>query len=351
VICSLEDEDDVLRKYHAGELENVRNEFAQVTMEKDRIVHQLKESEKTNAALVLAASKGENNENDDINDIEGEIAQLRVENAHLLTVAADDKVRAERRVREVLAAHTASSEADTILEHELRIAAEATIQTLKVELEELRNEEKKEGGPLDIDIRNKGQTSLDNLTKEIDFLKKDLQKLKKENSNLKTKMDQAASKAKAEIDSLTADCRKAQAKAHKLEREGRYDAAVKSEVARLRMSPGLSTPERRVTANDDWMLVSNDPATTDRFESSLSNSEAFDLIRKQKEEIQEERRMYLEFLAEHDDLLALLAQHDLERTCLKEALCEAGLEEAVDEAVRKAEDKSVEQFGKIIRVS
>jgi hypothetical protein len=121
-------------------------------MEKDRIVHQLKESEKTNAALVLAASKGENNENDDINDIEGEIAQLRVENAHLLTIAADDKVRAEQRVQEVLAAHTASSEADTILEHKLRIAAEATIQTLKAELEELRNEEKKEGGPLDIDI-------------------------------------------------------------------------------------------------------------------------------------------------------------------------------------------------------
>ena len=61
--------------------------------------------------------------------------------------------------------------------------------------------------------------------------------------------------------------------------------------------------------------------------------------------------MYLEFLAEHDDLLALLAQHDLERTCLKEAMFEAGLQAAVDEAVRKAEEKSAEQYGRIIRIS
>lgn len=347
-ISSLEDENDVLRKYHAGDLDNARNELAQVTMEKDRILHQLKESEKTNASLVFAASKGESNDSDDTESLEGEITRLRVENAHLITVASDDKVRHERRLREALAAHAATAEADTILEHELRIAAEATIQTLKVELEDLRNEEKREGSPPDMDDKNR---SIEELTNEIESLKFDFQVIQKENSNLKSKMEKAASKAKTQIDFITDDCRKAQAKAHKLEREGRYEAAVKSEVAKLRMPQGLSTPEIRVTAHDDWMLVSNAPAATDRFGPSLTNAEAFDLIRKQKEDIQEERTMYLEFLAEHDDLLALLAQHDLERTCLKEAMFEAGLQAAVDEAVRKAEEKSAEQYGRIIRIS
>jgi chromosome segregation ATPase len=349
-IGSLEDENDVLRKYHSGELENSRNELAQVSMEKDRILHQLKESEKTNAALVFATSKAENQEIDEIDDLEGEVAKLRIENAHLLTVAADDKARAERRLREVLAAQRAIAEADTILEHELRIAAEASIQSLKMELEELKIEIPIESGKRDEKSRNnKGQASVDALVKEIDSLKQELQKLKSGNSSLKAKMEQAATKAQVEIDAMTEECRKAQSKAHKLEREGRFNAAVKSEVSRLRMSPSM-TPEKREPPQDDWMLVNSDPSL-DRLEPSLTSAEGYDLIRKQKEEIQEERKMYLEFLSEHDDLLALLAQHDLERACLKEALSEAIGEDAVDEVVREAEEKSMGQFGKIIKVA
>jgi hypothetical protein len=50
-------------------------------------------------------------------------------------------------------------------------------------------------------------------------------------------------------------------------------------------------------------------------------------------------------------LLALLAQHDLGPACLKEALFEAMGEDAVEEAVREAEEKSIGQFGKIIKVA
>lgn len=140
-IGSLEDENDVLRRYHSSELETVRNELAQMSMEKDRILHQLKESEKTNAALVFAASKAETQGAEDSTNIdpEAEISKLRIENAYLLTVAADDKARAERRLREMLAAHRASVETDTILEHELRLSAESTIQSLKAQLDEYKN--------------------------------------------------------------------------------------------------------------------------------------------------------------------------------------------------------------------
>ena len=138
-IGSLEDENDVLRRYHSSELETIRNELAQVGMERDRILHQLKECEKANSALVFAASTVDTQCMENPEDLDAEISKLRIENAYLLTVAADDKARAERRLREALAAHRASVETDTILEHELRLAAESTVQSLKAQLEEYRN--------------------------------------------------------------------------------------------------------------------------------------------------------------------------------------------------------------------
>jgi hypothetical protein len=141
-IGSLEDENDVLRRYHSSELETVRNELAQVSMEKDRILHQLKESEKTNSALVFAAAKAESSQGgieDSTTDSDAEVSKLRIENAYLLTIAADDKARAERRLRESLAAHWATVEADTFLEHELRLVAENRVQSLQAQLEEYLN--------------------------------------------------------------------------------------------------------------------------------------------------------------------------------------------------------------------
>lgn len=98
-IGSLEDENDVLRKYHFTELETVRNELAQVAMEKDRILNQLRESEKNNSAFVLATPSADGPDNKGVSDIDAEIKRLRIENAYLLNVAADDKARAERRLR------------------------------------------------------------------------------------------------------------------------------------------------------------------------------------------------------------------------------------------------------------
>jgi chromosome segregation ATPase len=347
-ISSLENDYEVLRRYHSGEIENLQNEVAQVTMEKDRILHTLKESERTNSALVFAASKGESETDNDSSDPDTEVAKLRVENAHLLTIAADEKAKTERRLREVLAAQAASAEADVILERELRIAAEAAVKTMKVELEERRKDGNGESGLRDKEGRSKTQDSLAALTSEVDRLKNDLQKINKESANLKSKLEDSTTKAKSQIDALTEECRKAQAKAHKLEREGRFDAAVKSEVARLRTSPGRSSPNKRDAGHEDWMLVSNDPAVD---QTSLVGTGAYDYIQKQREAILEERQMYVELLTEHDDLLALLAQHDHERVCLREAFAKAVGQEAVDAAIQKAGEKSLSQYGQVLRMS
>jgi hypothetical protein len=90
--------------------------------------------------------------------------------------------------------------------------------------------------------------------------------------------------------------------------------------------------------------------STDNYEASLPSAEAFDLIRKQKEEIQEERMMYSETLQEHDDLLALVAQQDLEKTCLREALIEVAGYQVADEAMKRAEEFAVNRYGNAVQV-
>ena len=106
-------------------------------MEKDRILNSLKESEKTRAALEYAASK----EHDDVgfSTQEREIAMLRSANGQLLSAAADEASRTERRVREAVTANASAFEADIILERELRIAAEAALENVKEQLEEAKS--------------------------------------------------------------------------------------------------------------------------------------------------------------------------------------------------------------------
>ena len=57
--------------------------------------------------------------------------------------------------------------------------------------------------------------------------------------------------------------------------------------------------------------------------------------------------MYLEFLSEHDDLLALLAQIDLEKVASSRIFGVDGLEKVL----REAEGKALEQFGNIIKLT
>merc|ERR1712176_825264 len=108
-------------------------------MEKDVAIHKLQETEKTNASLIHATAKEEKSNGEQQSDFHSECVKLRIENAHLLTIASVEKGKAERRFRELLSAQVASSELDVILEHERRISAEKALESLKEEMGELRN--------------------------------------------------------------------------------------------------------------------------------------------------------------------------------------------------------------------
>lgn len=74
----------------------------------------------------------------------------------------------------------------------------------------------------------------------------------------------------------------------------------------------------------------------------------YDLIADLKATMKEERDMYREHLAQHDDLLALLAQQDLERASLQEALTNASGSDAVDEAIQAAKSRASDRFGEYV---
>lgn len=348
-IGSLENENDVVRKYQAAELENVRNELAQVSMEKDMIMHELKETEKTNASLILAASNDDNNISNRRNSTESECAKLRIENTHLLQKAADDAGRAERKLREIVSGQIACSELDVIVERELRLSAEKTQEILKEELMQLQSRRDAIVSCNHVDGDNGHENKLDMKTNELDFMRSSLQSMENEISRLKLEMKEETSKAKNVIHLLTEECRKAQVKACKFDQ----NTQLQSELTKMR-SPTIFLNGDRKYWKEDFMSSStrNTTVLTENCErTSLSSAEVFDLVRKQKEEIQEERLLWAETLQEHEGLLALVAQQDLEKSFLKEALVDVtGNENMADEALKRAEALAVKRYGNAVQV-
>lgn len=342
-IGMLGSENDVVRKYHAAELESARNELVQISMEKDRVLHQLKESEKTNASLVFAASKGDGMTKECGSDLESECTKLRVENAHLLTMAADDKARAERRIREILAVQSAKMEVDVILEHELRLSAEAALATLRLELDEMRNDMAMvRGRSENLGTGTRNQHDLH----ELELLMDSCETLRRENASLKNKATEVAAEAKSKVEMLTEECHALRAKIHKMDREGRDEVAVQSEIARMKWS-NFASRQGQYSSEVEWAPS----VTAVSHEISLTTAEAFDLVVKQKQEIEEERKRHREDISEYEDLFALVAQQDLEKKCLKESLIELAGIEAARDAVRNAEEMAAMNYGTVVRVN
>lgn len=353
-ISSLENNAEVMRRYHSGELESLQNEVSQITMEKDRILQTLRESESTNSKLVLAAStKGMISEEDkqDPADTEHLLSSYRIENAHLLTLSSDENAKSERRLREALAAQAAAVEAQVILEQELRQKAEDEVRAVKTELDELRQDAEYTIHESRGSKRKMSSEDVDSLQSDIERLNAELKKVTSENDALKAKLNDASASAKVEIERLTNECRTAQAKSLKLERESQFSSAVRSEVSTLRSPAPVKTYDMNPHSKDhDWAMVGHNFNVEDA-ETAFANSDAYELIQKQQEAITEERNCFRDLLQEHDELLALLAQHEKERECLREALVEAAGEESAETAMQRAQELAMTQFGKAVKLS
>ena len=103
------------------------------------------------------------------------------------------------------------------------------------------------------------------------------------------------------------------------------------------------------TGGEDTSPVNTLVGNTDENEKQSAEG-MYDFVVELQKAIKDERRMYRELLSEHEDLLALVAQQDLENGSLNAALVRVGGQGAVDEALKEAESKAVNDFGDYIRL-
>jgi chromosome segregation ATPase len=345
-IASLEMDHEVLRKFHAAEVENIRNEINQVTMEKDQLAQCLRESEKNRDALVQASSRGQTQDGEV--SLEMEVRLLRMERAQLLEAAAEEASRGERRLREARAAEKSSKEADVFVEKELRLAAEMALKNAEKELEVLRAEV----GRATANRARSNSTALGELTNTIDELRGRVHLLADENSELRTQLQEIKSEAASTIAQLTDECRHARSRTSQLEREGRYEAEVRAEVARLQASDASKENPAFFGGDDDAARqLSHYNGHQHHHPGATAEQIArlYDVVEEQKQTMMEERLVHAEINKDFEDCLAILAQRALELQSLREALTQAAGEEAVDAAIRVAEERSVEQHGSFVR--
>lgn len=336
-INALEDDRDVVRRFHADELETLRQELSHCSMEKDHILHSLKESEKINAALVYSSAK--ERETDEVLSTENELSKLRTFTAKLLSSTTEEASRTERRIREAIVANSSLVEAEVIVERELRIAAEAALENMKSQLDEIQRSQLDESAP------NAAKTCSPNrLQTQLSQSREKSRKLESENMLLRSELESLKSDAERKVSDLNDRCQRAQSLALKLEWEAKAGCEGNLEAPKM---PSVSISP----SSGNWVVVetpAQDMVTTTHEVLSI---EAFDFVMEQKVAIQEERQLYQELLAEHDDLLALLAQQDLEKASLYQALMNVAGQTAVDAAIQEAEDKAVKQFGTYVQLT
>lgn len=358
-INALEDDREILTRYHADEMESLKSELAQVNMEKERLIHSLNESEKANAALVYSTSV--DSDRDGGSNGSSELAKLRLEKAQLLAAASEMGSRMERRIRESVATHASASEAEIILERELRETAEAALEDMQAQIQELkaRTRKSRENGDDDLLLSESNRADIDSSSPqikgvqgvkyELKRLENEIDKLKNEKKRLKVRLERAETEAKISITNMTEKFRRAEARARDLERDGHFEAAVATEVARIRAETSHRTKDdnaQSATFVDTQQANGNGGYLN----TGMSAEVMHDKIVELKASINEERSLYRDLLLEHEDLLALLAQQDLERASLQRALAHASGNEAVNSAIQEAELKAVNQFGKYVRL-
>lgn len=335
-IRTLENDHDVLRRFHSSETDSLRSELTQAVLEKDRSLQLLKDSEKNNAALLYAASK----EYPASESPEKELAKLRIEKAQLLVAAAEEGERTERRLREVIATEVSSAEADILVERERRLAAEAASENMKLLIVELQKDVQAYKDDMNLGTFSPRKAKLE---QENERLRQDIARLNEESVTLQAKLDAAESgheNANYRIEKLEAECRMAQASSNRLDREIRFHSEVQAEMNRMR-----SSASPRVTP------VVDETAAAEKKEDDLRTVELYDKIQEQSQAMQRAREVHQSLQVEHEDLLALLAQQEEVKKSLEIALAREVGPMAVEVAIREAEENSIAQYGRCVRVS
>lgn len=332
-VKSLKDDREVMILAYGNDIKNLKTEISKSQMERDRLLHALNESEKANSALVhsTAVDQGEND-----SSMELELAKLRLEKAQLLAAVQENRSKVEQRIKSLFGGE---DDPNVTAEKELIEAAEQSLKTLQRKYDDI-SAQLKLANESNADLLSKVKdTNVSALKNDLYRYETEVGKLEQLTEELKSKLKQAKNEAKSTNSKLEEKCRLAEAKIIELERQERKEAALAAELAKLR-------GETSALVN----YSNNRNSVDSESKEAMGADDLHDFVLELKEVVKEERQMYQDLLAEHEDLLALLAQQDIEKTSLQTALTNLAGQEAVEKAILEAETESVEQFGKYIKL-
>lgn len=298
-----------IERSHEEEMLGIKKDLAESNEERDNFAYKLELCEKNNTALVYSTAHNEPGGKES----ESRLVKLQLERAQLLSKINELGINLERRVREAVAAQVSSSEAELIVEKQSRHLIETSLSAAMTELDNV----KKQLSDIVSKDRN-GDDQLRQVLKEsLDDLQSKNEKQLDRNKVLQLKVETINKENMSTISDLRDKLQSAQEELRAHERESRFEAALAAEINHLRASShtaSVSTLSQALVCLDQnlqshtWLDEGKE--SIDR--NSAYVIEMYDYVCELKSSIVEERQMYKDLLAEHEDLLALLGQAGIE---------------------------------------
>jgi len=301
-IETLENERISVGNAYEEEINALKAELAQTNQEKDSLAHKLEQSERANTALVYSTTHdGASGE-----ESESEVVMLQLERAQLLAKINELGTNLERRVSEAVAAHAANAEAELIMEKQLRNSVETSLADALSKINEMKAQISSSPRAFDDELSSHKRL-LANARIENDELRDEIKLLQ-------SKIDTSSNSSTSLVADLRDKLKRTEERLRSVEREGRFEAAMASEIAKLRSG---TRPTSNGSDKKPLVLRGLDQNISfDGSESTPPNSayiiEMYDYVVELKRSIEEERQMYKELVNEHEDLLALLGQAGLD---------------------------------------
>ena len=304
----LENERLWIERSHEEELLGIKKELAESNEERDSLAYKLEQCEKNNTALVYSTAHNEPGGKES----KSGLVKLQLERAQLLSKINEMGINLERRVREAVAAQVSLSEAELIVEKQSRHLVETSLSEAVTELDNVKKQ-------LSVDVSKdgNGDDQLTQVLKEaLDDLRKKNEKLLDKNKVLQVKVETIDKENMSTISDLRDKLQIVQEELRAHERESRFEAALAAEIDHLRSSShtaSISTHQALVLLDQNMQSrtwLDEGKESIDR--NSAYVIEMYDYVCELKSSIVEERQMYKDLLAEHEDLLALLGQAGIE---------------------------------------
>uniref|UniRef100_A0A7S1BNP2 Uncharacterized protein n=1 Tax=Corethron hystrix TaxID=216773 RepID=A0A7S1BNP2_9STRA len=346
-INMLEKDYEGLNRMRLDEIRSLKSELANTLMERDRALISVAEA----AAKAAFFGKHTNTKSS-----EADVEALKAERAKLLCIISETRATCERRIRESVVACTSAKDSDLIVEREARKKADTLVCDLQGQLDEAQrtmwelkdSQVQKRNDDNEVSLDRKNEIS--GLHRQLQDMTFQSEKLIEDNNKLEEKIRVVHDESHMATMRLTDKCQRSEQRIMELEiackenqvlaeRRKLQTESLKAEFEALQMgySQDKKLSEEIVNIDEDDFCV-------------LTAEEMTDQVAELKKAIREDRECYQQLLMEHEHLLSLVAQQDVEISCLKESLASEVGQDVLNNTLKKAEANALSLFGDVVCV-